>query len=400
MGTNRRQFLIRSTGVGAAALLAGASAITWDQLRDRARRDPLPEGAGILVLVSLYGGNDGINTVIPFADNAYYDARPELAYRPEDVLRLDDSLGLNPSLKGLHRLWRSQNLAIVRGAGYPKPDRSHFRSMDIWQTASPERPVSTGWIGRWLDTGAPDPVRAVNIGPTLPPLAVGTKATAAALRTTKEARLADSLSAIPELLAVPDSRDTACAALVRDCYRAQRTAMNIFDPVVNVSPAGNAAQRGLGAQLDLVARCIKAGVPTRVYCVSLGGFDTHANERGTQEQLLGGFDTAVTKFLANIASDQYGKNVVLMAYSEFGRRVKANASDGTDHGTAGPVFIAGTPVRGGYYGDQPSLTNLDRGDLKATSDFRDIYAELLHRVLGGDSGQILGPGRREMGFLA
>src|ERR1700679_1908136 len=178
---NRRKFLLASAGVGAAGMLSSACGVSWPQLMKEAEQRPLTEGSGVLVILTMYGGNDGINTLIPYADNAYHDARPELAYTPGDVLHLDDQLGLNPALKGLAQQWNSRKLAIVRGGSYPKPDHSPFRSMDIWQTASPAEPVSTGWIGRWLDATGDDPLRAVNVGPVLPTLAVGEKCTAAAL---------------------------------------------------------------------------------------------------------------------------------------------------------------------------------------------------------------------------
>ena len=149
----------------------------------------------------------------------------------------------------------------------------------------------------------------------------------------------------------------------------------------------------------MVANAVKARVPTRVYTVQLAGFDTHANERETQQRLLQSFDEAVTPFLREMAGDPYGKNVVLLAYSEFGRRVRANASQGTDHGTAGPVFVAGVPVKGGFYGEEPSLANLDHGDLKFTTDFRDIYYELLSRTIGTDPTPSVGAGRTSLGFL-
>src|ERR1700761_9619870 len=182
---SRRKFLVASAGLSAAGLLSGACAVSWPDLMREAKERPLADGSGVLVIVTLYGGNDGINTVIPYADNAYHDARPELAYAPGDVLHLDDQLGLNPALKGLEQEWKKGKLAIVRGVSYPKPDRSHFRSMDIWQTASPAEPVSTGWIGRWLDATGDDPLRAVSVGPVLPVLAVGEKQTAAALSTAR-----------------------------------------------------------------------------------------------------------------------------------------------------------------------------------------------------------------------
>ncbi|MGC2565887.1 MAG: DUF1501 domain-containing protein, partial [Mycobacterium sp.] len=377
---SRRKFLLASAGVGAAGLLSSACAVSWPDLMREAQQRPLAEGSGVLVILTMYGGNDGINTVIPYADNAYHDARPELAYAPGDVLNLDGQLGLNPALKGLAQQWNSRKLAIVRGAGYPQPDHSHFRSMDIWQTASPSEPVSTGWIGRWLDATGNDPLRAVNIGSVLPPLAVGEKCTAAALSASEKPESADRFAATMDALGADDPNDTPAMAAVCDAYRATRTTDTTFS---GIKPSG-AKPNGLAGQLGMVASAIKAGVPTRVYAVNLGGFDTHADERGTQQRLLQTFDEAVTPFLQQMAGDRYGKNVVLMAYSEFGRRVKANASQGTDHGTAGPVFVAGTPVKGGFYGDEPSLTDLDHGDLKPTTDFRDVYYELLSQTLQTD----------------
>jgi uncharacterized protein (DUF1501 family) len=393
---SRRKFLIASAGAGAAGLLSGALTVSWPDLLRAAQDRPLADGAGVLVLVTLYGGNDGLNTVIPYADKAYHAARPDLAYAPDEVLQLDSQLGLNPAMKGLAQLWNQRQLAIVRGAGYPKPDHSHFRSMDIWQTASPAEPVSTGWIGRWLDDTGDDPLRAVNVGPVLPPLAVGAKYTAAALSTTHvPPQQADRFDAVMSALGADDPTDTPAMAAVRKSYRAARTTNKTFE---SVTPAAE-EHNSVSAQLSMVAAAVRAGVPTRVYTVQLNGFDTHANERATQQRLLQTLDEAVTPFLRDMADDRYGKNVVLMTYSEFGRRVIANASKGTDHGTAGPVFIAGVPVKGGFYGAQPSLTDLDHGDLKYTSDFRDIYYELLSNTVGTDPTPSVGAGRNSLGFL-
>jgi uncharacterized protein (DUF1501 family) len=387
---NRRRFLIASAGLGAAGLLSTAVAVEWPELMRAARDRPLPAGAGVLVIATLYGGNDGINTLIPYGDNAYHDARPDLAYAPGEVIHLDERLGLNPAMKGLAGLWNQRQLAIVRGVGYPKPDHSHFRSMDIWQTASPAEPVSTGWIGRWLDATGDDPLRAVNIGPVLPPLAVGEKHTAAALSPAQPAA-GDGIDAIMGALGADDPDDTPAMAAVCKAYRAAQTVGKTFD---SVKPPGR-QDNPLATQLGAVAEAVKARVPTRVYTVQLGGFDTHAGERNTQQRLLQTFDQAVTAFLRQVA----GSNVVVMAYSEFGRRVHANASQGTDHGTAGPVFVAGTHVKGGFYGEEPSLTDLDNGDLKYTTDFRDVYHEVLTRTVGADPTPSVGPGRNGLGFL-
>jgi uncharacterized protein (DUF1501 family) len=397
---NRRKFLIASAGAAGLAAAAGA-AVTLPQLMERAEQTPMPPDNGILVIVTLYGGNDGINTIIPYTDNAYYDARPDLAFEPQAVLDLDGKVGLNPALSGLAESWRHNELAIIRGVGYPKQDRSHFRSMDIWQTASPADPAASGWIGRWLDAGGDDPLRAVNIGTVLPPLAVGEKQTAAGLSVTIP-KMPDDVSRVLDTMSTPDPLDTAAMAAVRANYRAYRTTDDAFRRFTDHPlPAGGATNLGaqLAEDLELVTQCIRAAVPTQVYMVSLGGFDTHANERGEHQNLLKGLNDAVTPFLRNMRKSPHGRRVVTMIYSEFGRRVAANATQGTDHGTSGPVLVLGGPVRGGFYGDAPSLTDLDDGDLKTTTDFRDVYHELLGHTLGADPEPSVGPGRRDIGFL-
>src|SRR5208337_454021 len=188
-----------------------------------AQQRPLAEGSGVLVILTMYGGNDGINTVIPYADNAYHDARPNLAYAPADVLHLDDQLGLNPVCKGLAQMWKDQRLAIVRGVSYPQPDHSHFRSMDIWQTASPAEPVQSGWIGRWLDATGDDPLRAVNIGAVLPPLAVGEKCTAAALSASATPKSEERFAATMDAPGADDPNDTPAMSAMCAAYRAART---------------------------------------------------------------------------------------------------------------------------------------------------------------------------------
>lgn len=397
---NRRRFLIASAGAAGLAAAAGA-AVTLPQMFERAQQQPLPADSGILVILTLYGGNDGLNTVIPFTDNAYYDARPDLAFGPETVIDLDGAFGLNPALTGLASAWRNDNLAIIRGVGYPKQDRSHFRSMDIWQTASPDDPTASGWIGRWLDAGGDDPLRAVNIGTVLPPMAIGQKHTAAGLSATIP-KLPPDMPLVLEAMSAPDPLDTPAMAAVRADYRAYRTTDDTFRTFTD-NPLPPTAATDLGRQLaddlELVAQCVRAGVPTKVYMVSLGGFDTHANERGDQQKLLTALNDAVTPFLKQMRNSAYGRHVVTMIYSEFGRRVAANATQGTDHGTSGPVLILGESVRGGFYGDAPSLTDLSDGDLKTTTDFRDVYHELLDQTLGADPEPSVGPGRRPIGFL-
>lgn len=402
----RRKFLIASGVAGAGALAAGAAGYTLsDILSTAGDRD---RQARTLVLITLYGGNDGLNTVIPYADKAYHDARPELAYQADQVLRLDDATGLNPGLKGLHRLFTDKKLAIVRGVGYPKPDRSHFRSMDIWQTAQPERPGTTGWLGRWLDTVGGDPRLAVSFEPALPPLLAGATSAGAAValtgRKTAKGVRPDVLAALgqPHNGEPPrQARAAACFADLRavDTMITQvREAADEADDDDGETPKGTATggHNSLTAQLDVVAQCVEAGVLTRAYSVSLGGFDTHADEKQLQQTLLGMLDKSVAGFLDRMARTEVDRKVVVAIYSEFGRRVRANASQGTDHGTASNLFLLGDGVVGGLHGAAPDLTDLDNGDLKFTVDFRDVYATLLERTLDADPARLLDGWRTQL----
>ena len=397
---SRRRFLAAS---GVTATVAAGAALGWFELIDRARTDPLPADAHVLVMLTLYGGNDGLGTVIPAADPAYQQARPDLAYAEHEVLPLDDGLGLNPGMTGLKKLWDARHLAIVRGVSYPQPDHSHFRSMAIWQTASPTDPLPTGWLGRWLDASGSDPLLAVSIGPVLPPMLAGATTAGAALPlgglTLPQGALGRAFTALGQPAPGEPAPQAAATVAVTDLHRAVAAFASAVNSPTNTAHPARQGGGALAAQLGIVARCIEIGAPSRVYCVSLGGFDTHADERATQQRLLTQVDAAVAAFLTRMATTDRGRKVVLAAYSEFGRRVAANASQGTDHGTSGPVLIAGQPVAGGFYGDQPSLTDLDDGDLKTTTDFRDTYATLLAKLLDTDPARILGPGHTIATYL-
>lgn len=410
----RRKFLTTSGVAGGVALAAGATAWGVDELLATGSGEP-DSDASVLVLVTLYGGNDGLNTLVPASDPQYQDLRGDLAYAEKEVLPLGEGLGLNPGLGGLKKLWDERRLAVVRGVSYPRPDHSHFRSMAIWQTASPSGPVPSGWLGRWLDhAGDGDPLKGVSVGATLPPLMAGETTAGAAVRLGGRK--------------LPDAwlrRCTALSDVERDAHPLLRRAGDSLSDLVKVSSSFGAGgeepqtqdpgeprdeedgnegasaggQGGLGAQLDVVARAIEAGVSTRAYSVSLGGFDTHANEKATQSRLLGGLDKDLTRFLERVRRTKAGRKVVVAVYSEFGRRPRANASQGTDHGTSGPVFVLGEPVKGGFYGDQPSLTDLTDDDLRTTVDFRDVYATLLRDVLDTEPDRILDGHAGSLAFL-
>lgn len=413
-GVSRRNVL-RALGIGAAAVtvpagLSRAAASTVVRAAALPVRVPTQAktGTGTFVLLTLYGGNDGLNTIIPYSDSAYLSGRGSLAFTADQVLKLDDQWGLNPSLAGIKALWDRKRVAIVRGVGYPNPNRSHFRSMDIWQSAVADSYEATGWLGRWHDATGADPLRMVNIGASLPRTMIGTKGGGAALpigQLTLSGGVGVS-NAFAELhrggagaeLGGWGARIGAAGA---DLLRVQQA----FGPILTGAAAGAGAggtsleggatangenRTELDDQFDQVAKLIKGGAPTRAYGVSLGGFDTHASERDQHLRLLKAVDQGITRFFAGFEGDARGDGVTVLVHSEFGRRVGANSSNGTDHGTAAPVLVIGPSVKGGYYGDAPSLTDLDQGDLKFTTDFRSIYASILGGVLGLDPAAVLG----------
>ena len=397
----------RRTFIGGAAGIAGVAAGTAIGLtrgttsKHPATAAPRP-GAGILVVVALYGGNDGLNTVIPYQDGAYLSARTSLGYQPSEILPLDQHLALHPNLKGLKGLWDARQLAIVLGVGYPNPNRSHFRSMDIWQSGVPDTNEITGWLGRWLDQGGDDPMRALSLGPTLPRLLSGAKTSAGSLPSGQlQLPGLGRYDATFAALNATHSSDSGWAARVAQSGTDLLTLIGDVGQILanqppaavgggSLEPSPTPSTGSLAGQLDLVARLIKGGAPTQVYGVSLGGFDTHAAEKDNHARLMTELDGALSGFLKGLEGDRRANEVVVMTFSEFGRRVAANASGGTDHGTAAPLFVAGPGVRGGLYGEQPSLTDLDQGDLKFTTDFRSVYATVLAHVIGTDPKPVLG----------
>ena len=393
----RRKFLLASGVVGGTALAAGAGAFTLGELMETTAWKRIG-GPRTLVLITLYGGNDGLATVIPYGDKAYPAARGELAYTGEQVLRLDDRMGLNPKLANFKKQFDAGRLAIVRNVGYPKPDRSHFRSMDIWQTGQPARPGNSGCLGRWLDTVKDgDPRLAVTFERVLPPVLAGTTRAGAAISTagmTLPAGYQPSLlSALGAAVEGEPPMQARAARAFADLVTVDQMVKDLpaekDDPDDEPAATATGGRDGLAAQLEVIARCVEAGVATKVFSASLGGFDLHADGRSAQESVLKDLDGAVGGFVDRMSKSARGQDVVVAIYSEFGRRVRANASDGTDHGTASDMFLLGSPVRGGQYGEPPNLTDLDDGDLKFTTDFRDVYGTLLAGVLETEPARVL-----------
>ena len=338
----------------------------------------------MLVVLQLDGGNDGLNTVIPYRDEGYARYRQTLRLPADRLIRLSDSVALHPSLGPAAALLDAGQLAIVQGVGYPNPSRSHFRSMAIWHSARQEpqeHAVGLGWIGRALDDGgrpsdgSPD---GLVIGPESPPPALwGRRSVSAALDRLDDYAVADPISARTGAAA-----DDLGLFLGRTTVDAYTTAKRIDAIGRDKEPAARYPEGELSRRLRLTARLIKAGLGTRVYYVEQGGYDTHGQQLPAHAALLGDLAASLRAFLGDLAGAKAAERVLVLIFSEFGRRVQENATLGTDHGTAGPVFLAGPAVRPGLVGTYPSLTDLDEGDLKMTVDFRRVYAAVLEGWLG------------------
>jgi uncharacterized protein (DUF1501 family) len=356
-----------------------------------------------LVVVELGGGNDGLNTVIPFEDALYYRNRRTLGIPRKDVIRLDERVGLHPRMKELGELFRSGRVAVVQGVGYPDPDRSHFRSMEIWHTASTERTgpeTETGWLGRCLDAAPPGEPEAFPRGLALTtalPQAFQAKRVTVPVVAQLESlgEVNDAQAAVLRKLSTgPSQRGPAgpTAFLRRQAEVLYRTADRLKAAVEKSRPpvAVEYPEGDLGSQLHRAAQILGADLGVRVVYVALDGFDTHANQAETQGSLLEALSRALDAFHRDLTARKLSDKVIVMVFSEFGRRVDENSSLGTDHGAASVMFLVGDRVKGGLAGRYPSLETLGDGDLIFNTDFRSVYATILDHWLGCPPDPILG----------
>jgi uncharacterized protein (DUF1501 family) len=382
------------------------------QFLTRAAEGEAPPIAGfkddrVLVVVQLSGGNDGLNTVVPYADDLYYRARPRVGLKRNRVLPLNDHVGLNDRLVDLIRLHDDGQLAVIQGVGYPNPDRSHFRSMEIWHTASgSDEFLSTGWIGRYFDntcSGSARPQAGVAIGKERPQAFDGEKGFGVAFERPDLYGWRNGGAKENEARFQRLNRPGPCGNETLDFLR--HTTSNAILSAREVQEACSRADvkqaRGRGADpLAVVAGLIRGGLQTRIYYVSFGGFDTHANQVGQHDNLLARCGAALANFQKTLRRDGTADRVLTMVFSEFGRRVEENASGGTDHGTAAPMFLVGSGVKAGVHGSPPSLTDLQDGDLKHGVDFRSVYATVLERWFETPSEAILGEAHPTLSLLA
>jgi uncharacterized protein (DUF1501 family) len=397
----RRQFLTRT--LQGSSLVALGTVVP--QFVARTAQAAAPGKDTILVVLEMTGGNDGLNTVIPYADDLYHKARPTLHQTKDVVIRLDDHAGLHSGMQGLRPLWEQGQLAVVQGVGYPNPERSHFEAMDIWQSADPKRVVTTGWLGRAAveshDRSGGVPI--LHIGPSRLPFAVtGTPGGGAVTVNSQDSFRLElgggkmgqqkARRRLLEELAAPSGRagEDDLASFVQ---RRQVQTLTAVENLRELLEGPNAVPRqgkGLAPKLQLIAGLIAKGFGTRIFYVSLDGFDTHAGQASTHDKLLAELAAAVGGFFEALKKTGHDGRVRLLTFSEFGRRVQENGSRGTDHGAASCLFVAGPSVKGGVVGQHPSLADLDAGDLKFHTDFRRVYATLLDGWLACDSKAVLG----------
>jgi uncharacterized protein (DUF1501 family) len=403
MNATRRGFLKATLTGGSLASLG----LTVPQFLTRtAFAAPTADKPGaketILVVIQLTGGNDGLNTVIPFNDELYPKYRPTLKIGKAQVKKLDDRVGLHPSMDGLAGLLQDNSLCVVQGVGYPNPDQSHFRSMDIWQAASTEKEVTEGWIGKALKKLPPaTPSFHLASNNEIAPLALtGAPARVPSITSLADFQLKTEAASGAEkreqrAIIEGTAKSTAGQPGLIDFVR--RTAVNTYDSskrlqeiAKNYQPKVPYPQTPLANKLKVAAQLIDADLGARLFYVSIDGFDTHANQQQAHANLLKQVSDAMTAFYKDLSARGHKDRVLIMTFSEFGRRAKENGSKGTDHGSAAPMLLVGGKVKAGVVGAHPDLAKLEMGNLVHHTDFRQVYAAILDRWLGVDSKEVLG----------
>ena len=425
----RREFLRTSVLGGAMAwtvpsFLANTFSALHAEAADAATQIATGKDSPILVVLQMAGGNDGLNTVVPFANDDYARARRSLRLGTKEVLKLNDSIGLHPGLSGLKGLFDSGNLSVIQGVGYPNPNRSHFRSTEIWQTASDsEKFEKYGWIGRYFDNSCngADPTVGVNVGRQMPQAFASHSLKGVSLDNPEsykfvsgEKNKTGEMSAMDVAyrgLNQDDAEDMSGDTIgvvagkrvlpkgvspldfiERTALDAQVSSDRILAVSKKVENKASYPNSQLASSLKLVARLIGGGLPTRIYYVSQGGYDTHTNQLGTHARLLTELGDSVKAFVDDLKAQGNFDRVMVMTFSEFGRRVAENANSGTDHGAAGPMFVISQKAKAGLLGQYPSIASKDlvNGDLKYNVDFRSVYAGILEGWLKTDSSAVLG----------
>jgi uncharacterized protein (DUF1501 family) len=402
MNPNRRAFL--------QTTLAAGGVIAWGLnvpvfLRRTALAAPPSDKAGakdtILVVVELNGGNDGLNTVIPFNDPEYAKLRPTLKIGAGEVKKLNEELGLHPQMGGLADLLQDNALCVVQGVGYPNPDQSHFRSMDIWQAGSTGKELTEGWIGRAMKKMPAAPSFHLKGGNERAPLALdGAPVRVPSIATLEDFQLQiaaasgadkkDQREVIEGAVKPKEARPGLLDFVQRTAANTYASSQRLREIGKNYQPKAEYPNTPLAGRLKLAAQLIDADLGARVFYVMIDGFDTHSGQAPGHAALLGQLSGAMTAFFKDMKARGHGERVLMMTFSEFGRRAKENGSRGTDHGSAAPMLLVGGKVKAGVVGKHPSLTELEMGNLKHHTDFRRVYAAVLDQWLGVNSKDVLG----------
>ncbi len=358
-----------------------------------------------LVIIQLSGGNDGLNTIIPYRNDIYYKERPKLSIPKQNVLKLNDDIGFHPSLLPLKDLYDNGYLTIINNVGYPNPNRSHFRSMDIWQTGSDSNKYSqSGWIGRYLDFYGKAPYSAIEVDESLSLAMKGETTNALATLNPKALHNLSKDSYFKNISPNQNSihlNEHNLGYLYKSMIDAKSSAKYVYERSKTVTSKKEYPNNKFGKQLKTTAKFINSHIETKVFYTSLSGFDTHANQLNTQKRLLAIYANGIATFIEDLKENNTFKDTLILTFSEFGRRVKQNASAGTDHGTSNNVFIIGEQLkRQGFYNDMPNLSNLDtNGDLKFEIDFRTIYATVLDKWLEANDKKILDKSFKKLNFI-
>ena len=358
-----------------------------------------------LVIVQLSGGNDGLNTIIPYTNDIYYESRPNIAIAKNDCIKITDEFGINKNLAPLKHLYDKGYLSVINNVGYPNPIRSHFRSTDIWHTASDSNQyLNTGWLGRYIDVYGKKPYSGIELDDSLSLIMKGDVLKGIA---TKNPTSLYNNTKTPYFKKVLDSqRDVHLSEhnlgyLYKTMIEAKSSAKYIFETSKTYNSALTYPNNPFGKQLKTTAQFINSRVESKVFYVSMGGFDTHVRQEKKQNKLLQTYSEAMDVFVKDLEQKDTFKDTLILTFSEFGRRVKQNAASGTDHGAANNVFIIGKNLKKqGFYNEAPNLINLDKnGDIKYTVDFRSIYATILDKWLEVDDATILNKSYSKLGFI-
>lgn len=399
MSLRRRRFIQLSS-------LASASLFIPRFVQAFERRIVPSDSEKILIVIQLAGGNDGLNTIVPVRNDLYYQARPKLAIPAEKTLKLADHAALHPSLEGIRRLYDQGYVTVVNNVGYPDPDRSHFRSTDIWESGSSSREaLSTGWLGRYLDANSKQyasSTLAIEIDDTLSLAMKGKirKGLAVAdIRQFHDAAADGFLKSISATHAQTHEEGLA-GYLYRTLAETTSAADYVFEHTKTRSTSQVYPSTQLGKRMKTIATLIRSGAATKVFYVSHVGYDTHVSQDGRHSRLLSELDQALTALTKDLTDAGRFQDTLIMTFSEFGRRVAENASAGTDHGTAAPMFLIGGGLKKqGLYNDLPDLANLDNGDLKYQVDFRRVYATVLERWLDVRARDVLSTKHSMLDFI-